>query len=100
MSKAIPDFTWLRRWYSVFDKELEHIFEKKDLGVIMDSIWILNNILCQKWTKLTLEIMALIGKSFTEYLFKKLYVLFFLYDRILNIHRQHGPYLTKYINTI
>ena len=87
--------------YSVYEKELEHVFEEKDLGVIMDSDLNFEQHIMTKVNKAN-SIMGLILRSFTFldfYLFKKLYVTF------VNPHLEYAqavwsPHLTKHINTI
>ena len=81
--------------YSVYEKELEHVFEKKHLGVIMDSDLNFEQHIMTKVNKAN-SIMGLIRRSFTFldcYLFKNLYVTF------VRPHLEYA-HLTKHINTI
>ena len=87
--------------YSVYGKELEHVFEEKDLGVIVDSDLNFEQHILSKVNKAN-SIMGLIRRSFSFldcFLFKKLYVTF------VRLHLEYAqsvwsPYLKKHINTI
>ena len=87
--------------YSVYDKELEHVFEEKDLGVIMDSDLNFEQHITTKVNKAN-SIMGLIRRSFTFldcYLSKKLYVTF-VRPHLEYARAVWSPHLTKHINTI
>ena len=87
--------------YSVYDKELDHVFEEKDLGAIMDSDLNFEQHIMTKVNKAN-SIMGLIRRSFTFldcYLFKKLYVTF-VRPHLEYAQAVWSPHLTKHINTI
>ena len=87
--------------YSVYGKELDHVFEEKDLGVIMDSDLNFEQHILSKVNKAN-SIMGLIRRSFNfldGYLFKKLYVTF-VRPHLEYAQSVWSPYLKKHINTI
>ena len=87
--------------YTIYGKELDHVFEEKDLGVIIDSNLNFEDHIASKVKKAN-AIMGLIRRSFT-YLscetFKKLYVTF------VRPHLEYAqvvwaPHLKKHITMI
>ena len=87
--------------YSVYDKELEHVFNETDLGVVMDADLNFEDHMSLKVNKAN-AIMGLIRRSFTFldcHLFRKLYITF------VRPHHEYAqavwsPYLVKHINMI
>ena len=79
--------------YTVFEKEIEHVFEEKDLGVIFDSDLSFDEHIATKARKAN-AIVGLIRRGFA-YLdaksFKKYSRL--SYALILNMHRLSGPHI-------
>ena len=87
--------------YSVYGKELDHVFEEKDLGVIMDSDLNFEQHIQSKVNKAN-SIMGLIRRSFSFldcYLFKKLYVTF-VRPHLEYAQSVWSPYLKKHVNAI
>ena len=60
------------QWYKVGDKELEHVFEEKDLRVFVDADLSFEEHITSKVRKVN-QIMGLIGRSFA-YLDEKSFV--------------------------
>ena len=87
--------------YNIYDTELEHVFEEKDLGIIMDGDLSFEEHISLKVKKAN-AIMGLIRRSFSfldGHLFKKLYTTF------VRPHLEYAvavwaPHLIKYINII
>ena len=87
--------------YTLYEKELEHVFEEKDLGVVIDMELTFEDHLSSKVKKANM-IMGLIRRSFSfldRHLFKKLYTTF------VRPHLEYAqavwqPFLRKHVNII
>ena len=87
--------------YEIYGEELEHVFEEKDLGVIIDSNLTFEDHIAMKVKKAN-TIMGLIRRSFTYLsceMFKKLYVTF------VRPHLEYAqivwaPHLKKHITLV
>ena len=87
--------------YTLDNAELEHVFEEKDLGVIMDMELNFQEHICTKVKKAN-GIMGLIRRTFAyldESLFKKLYVTF-VRPHIEYAQSVWSPHLLKYIKQL
>ena len=87
--------------YKIYGTEIEHVFDEKDLGIMIDSELKFEEHISLKARKAN-AIMGMIRRSFTFLycnLFKKLYVAF------VRPHLEYGqavwsPHLVKYINLL
>ena len=87
--------------YTLYEKELEHVFEEKDLGVVIDTELNFEDHISSKVKKANM-IMGLIRRSFSfldRHLFKKLYTTF------VRPHLEYAqavwqPFLRKHVNII
>ena len=87
--------------YKICDREMEHVFEEKDLGVYFDSELMFNEHISRNVTKAN-SIVGLIRRSFSYLdakLFKKLYTTF------VRPHLEYAqvvwsPHLAKHINML
>ena len=87
--------------YQVNDRELEHVFEEKDLGVVMDSNLNFEDHIIAKVNKAN-SIMGLIRRSFSFLdvnLFKKLYISY-VRPHLEYAQAVWSPYLTKHVNLL
>ena len=87
--------------YRVCDRELEHVFEEKDLGVVMDSNLNFEDHIISKVNKAN-SIMGLIRRSFSFLdgnLFKKLYISF-VRPHLEYAQAVWSPYLAKHVNLL
>ena len=87
--------------YKINDKELEHVFEEKDLGVIMDFQLTFEEHIGQK-VKTANTMMGLIRRSFSfldPHLFRKLYVSF-VRPHLEYAQAVWAPHLSKHVNMI
>jgi hypothetical protein len=87
--------------YSIYDNELEHVFEEKDLGVTIDPSLRFEEHISMKVKKANM-MMGLIRRSFSFLscsLFKKLYITF-VRPHLEYAQVAWAPHLIKYINMI
>ena len=87
--------------YGIYENELDHAFEEKDLGIMMDSELSFEEHISLKVKKAN-AIMGVIRRSFSFLngnLFKKLYVTF-VRPNLEYAQVVWAPYLFKYINMI
>ena len=87
--------------YRISDTELEHVFDEKDLGIIVDSDLSFDEHICSKVNKAN-QIMGLIRRSFAH-LDPKSFVK--LYTALVRPHLEYGqsvwsPHLKKHQNLI
>ena len=87
--------------YSISSKELDHVFEEKDLGVIFDNELTFEDHISTKVKKAN-AIMGLIRRSFSfldANFFKKLYVTF-VRPHLEYAQSVWSPYLKKYVDML
>jgi ribonuclease P/MRP protein subunit RPP40 len=87
--------------YTVNNRELEHVFEEKDLGVVMDSDLNFEEHMSLKINKAN-AIMGMIRRSFTFldcHLFRKLYITF-VRPHLEYAQAVWSPHLVKHVNMI
>ena len=87
--------------YKICGKEIEHVFEEKDLGIVFDHELTFNDHICDKVRKAN-AIMGLIRRSFT-FLDPKTFTK--LYTSFVRPHMEYGqsvwsPHLVKHKNMI